>query len=77
MNDGKLTTLLTDVLKVAPSNVTDELAMGNTEAWDSLKHMELIVAIETGYGLELSFDEIVAMKSVADIRKVLAARGKV
>ena len=69
--------MLAEVLKLSASAITDELAMGNTEAWDSLKHMELVVAIETGYGLELSFDEIVAMKSVGDIRRVLAAHGKV
>lgn len=76
MNDDKLITLISDVLKLAPGRVTDELTMGQVECWDSLKHMELVVAIETGYGLELSFDEIVTMKSVGDIRRVLAARSK-
>ncbi len=76
MNNNKLISLVAEVLKLPPANVTDTLAMGQVESWDSLKHMELVVAIETGYGLELTFDEIVAMKSVGDIRKVLAAHGK-
>ena len=76
MNDDKLIPLVADVLKLPPEQVTEALAMGQVESWDSLKHMELVVAIETAYGLELSFDEIVAMKSVGDIRQVLATHGK-
>jgi len=77
MSEDKLKNILAGVFKIEPCNFTDELAMGNMEAWDSLKHMELVAAIESCYALELSFDEIVTMKSVADIRKVLAAHGKI
>jgi len=49
--------------------------MANVEAWDSLKHMELIVALESAFEIELTFDEIVAMRSVQDIKRVLTGRG--
>ena len=48
--------------------------MKDVDAWDSLKHMELIVSLEQSFGIELSFDEIVAMRSVGEIKRVL--RGK-
>jgi acyl carrier protein len=49
--------------------------MKNVDAWDSLKHMELIVALEQSFDIQLSFDEIVAMQSVSEIKRVLRERG--
>ena len=63
------------VLQIPPTTVTDDLAMKDVETWDSLKHMELIVSLETTFGLELSFDEIVAMQTVSEIKRVLKQRG--
>jgi acyl carrier protein len=37
--------------------------------------MELVVAIEQSMGIELTFDEIVSMRSVGEIRNVLKRRG--
>jgi acyl carrier protein len=68
--------IIAAAINVAPDSVGDGLTMRDTPAWDSLKHMEIIVGIEQAFAVELSFDEIVAMQSVADIRKVLAGRGK-
>ena len=63
------------VLQIPPTAVTDDLAMKDVESWDSLKHMELILSVEKRFGIELSFDEIVAMKTVHEIRRVLRERG--
>lgn len=74
--DEKLRVVLADVLQVAPSLLTDDLAMQDVDAWDSLKHMELIVSLENTFGIQLSFDEIVNMQSVGNIRRVLEVRRK-
>ena len=49
--------------------------MADVEAWDSLKHMELIASLEEQLGIQLSFEEIVSMRSVADIKRVLNSKG--
>lgn len=66
--------ILAEVLQTPASTIVDDLSMKNMEAWDSLKHMELIVALEQAFAVELSFDEIVAMQSVRDIKRVLKER---
>ena len=63
------------VLQLPATRITDDLAMKDVDAWDSLKHMELIVSVENTYGIELSFDEIVAMQTVKEIKRVLRQRG--
>ena len=67
--------LVAEVLQVPPATITDELAMQDSDVWDSLKHMELIVSLEEKFGLQLSFEEIVTMQSVANIKRVLKERG--
>lgn len=49
--------------------------MQDLESWDSLKHMELIATLEEQLGIQLSFDEIVKMRSVSDIKRVLNSKG--
>ena len=73
--DDKVETLLAEVLQMPAAEITDDLAMKDVEAWDSLKHMELVVSLEETFSIELTFDEIVAMQSVREIKRVLRARG--
>ena len=75
--NGKVEDLLADVLQIPTEKINDDLAMKDLDAWDSLKHMELIVALEQGFDVQLTFDEIVAMQSVREIKRVLAERSAV
>ncbi len=75
--DETVGSLLADVLQIPASGITEDLAMKDVEAWDSLKHMELIVSLEQSFGIELTFEDIVAMQSVGEIKRVLRERGAV
>jgi acyl carrier protein len=72
---NKVAEILSQVLKIPVVAVSDNLAMRDVEAWDSLKHMEMIVAFEEAYHIEFNFDEIVAMQTVASIKRVLGQKG--
>lgn len=66
--------LLTEVLFVPPTRITDELTLQDIEAWDSLKHMEFIATLETEIKQGLTFDEIVAMQNVGAIKQIVRAK---
>jgi acyl carrier protein len=72
---GKIEALMADLFNLKNEDITDSLAMANTDGWDSLKHMELIVSIEQTFGIELAFEEIVAMQTLKDIKKILKEKG--
>lgn len=72
--DAKVAGLLVELFQMPAAQVTDEMAMKDVEVWDSLKHMELIVALEQAFDIELTFDEIVAMQNVREIKRVLGDR---
>ena len=75
MSLTNLEQLLAELLQIPVTQITDELAMKDLDVWDSLKHMELIAELEREFDVQLSFDEIVTMRSVGDIRRVLSNRG--
>ena len=64
--------LIADVLNIPQDRISDDLHMKDCAEWDSLKHMELILAIEQAYAIELSGDDIAEMTSVAAIKTILA-----
>ena len=43
--------------------------------WDSLQHIALIRALETTFSVRLSMDEMMEIRSVGDIERVLARHG--
>ena len=71
----RLSEIVAEVLRLPAHKINDDLALANTENWDSLAHMELIAAIEQEFTVALSADDIVGMVSYAKIRSVLAGKG--
>jgi acyl carrier protein len=71
-----LARLIADILRI-PEHVadTDGLQLESLPAWDSMTRIELIVSIEDHYGIELSQEDIIAIRSVDDIRKIVSSRG--
>jgi acyl carrier protein len=70
-----LTALLAEIFDKKEDEISDDLCMKDLEVWDSLKHMELVAGIEHAFGVEFSFEEIVMMRSVREIKDVLRKRG--
>lgn len=51
--------------------VTLETTMDDVDNWNSLRHMWLIMAIEEKFSISLSMDEMIEMRSVPTIVRVL------
>jgi len=73
--DTKLNEIVASTLHIPLDMVTDQLTMTEVESWDSLQHMDLIAALEQTFGAEFTFEEIVSMRSVAEIKRVLKGKG--
>ena len=70
----KLEALLGKTFRLPPEGVTDGLSMKSLEIWDSLMHMNLVMSLEEAYAIELTMDEIIRMKDVAAIRKIISEK---
>lgn len=71
----KINEILVSNLHVSLAEITDQLTMSEVETWDSLQHMNLIASLEQAFGVEFTFEEIVLMQSVAEIKRVLKGKG--
>jgi len=71
----RLHRVVADVFGVPYEDVSDATSAETVENWDSLTHIDLVVALESEFGVSLSPEEMMAMGSVAAIREVLAERG--
>lgn len=71
----KLVQAFVEVMKIDADRVVDTLAYGQCAEWDSLAHMALVAELENAFALMLDTEEIIAMSSVAEIRRILGTHG--
>ena len=58
---------LVQALRLPPEQVTPELAFGDLPQWDSMGHMEVMMVLETQFGIEINAETIAALTSVPEI----------
>lgn len=63
----QLQRLFAEVFRVSPDEVTPDLEFGGLPAWDSMGHMDLMVALETSFGVEISAETISQLISIPAI----------
>jgi acyl carrier protein len=64
-----------EVLDLPLESITDDTSPENTPQWDSLQAMNLVVALEGAFHLRLSTKEILSMRTMGIVRKVLRSKG--
>ena len=60
----RLIEVFAEGLQVSPDTITDDTSPDNTESWNSLAAMELVMGIEETFDVKLSTREIMKMRSV-------------
>ncbi len=66
--------LVAEALQVPPDAVGAETAFGDLPQWDSMGHMEVMLALEERFGVEIDADTIGALTSVPRIVQHLQER---
>lgn len=72
---SKLNKLIGKILKINPARVSDKTSPMNVRRWDSFTGLLLITEIEKAYGIKLSMDEVLSIKDIGSIRKIIKSRG--
>lgn len=63
--------IMADVLDLSPQAVDESTTRDRIASWDSLNHIQLVLALEQAFQVSFDINEIEAMLSYADIRQVL------
>jgi acyl carrier protein len=68
--------LLVEVLEHSGEPIwSDQTDIADLPAIDSLKHMALVLAVETRLGRKLDIEQLVGLETVGDLRRLLAPVG--
>ena len=71
----QLEVVFANFLQEPIESINEETSPRNTQSWDSLKHLELVMAIEGTYSVQFTMPEIAGLDSLGSIRQLLKMKG--
>ncbi len=71
MIDNKIKSIMGQCFEVDSKAILDSSSQKTLVAWDSLAHMNLTIALEMEFNIELEPEEIAAMTSFAMVKKII------
>ena len=74
-NEGRFKSILSTILSVPESDITDSASSDSLDAWDSLNHINLLGALEQEFGVTINTDRIEDSRSVAALKTLLNEHG--
>lgn len=71
---GKLDEVFQNVFDDETIHVADNTTANDIEDWDSLEHINLVVAVEKKFGIVFNIGEVNAMKNVGEMVDIILSR---
>ena len=69
--EDRIKNVMSAVFEIPAINVNDKSSPDTLESWDSLKHLQLILALEDEFEIIFNDDEIAAILSFDSIRSII------
>ena len=66
--------MASDIFGVPADKITPTSTPETIETWDSIQHLNLVLALEEKFELQLSPEEIEQMKSIGDVIKLVEGK---
>ena len=70
-----LVEVVAQVLNIDPAILNARSRPNNTEGWDSLRHIEVMLAIETAFEVRLTMTELTSLRDLGDVGEALRKKG--
>jgi acyl carrier protein len=71
IDEAALKQVMATVLKVPPESIGADASQDTLPGWDSLRHMNLVLALEQAFGVEIPDEDAAEITSYALIKVVL------
>lgn len=69
--ENKIKDIIASVFGIDPKDVDDNASPDTIENWDSIRHMNLVVALEEEFAIEFDDEELVDMVNYKIIRATI------
>jgi len=66
--------IASDLFAIPAERITSDSSPDSIEAWDSIQHLNLVLAIEEKFNLQLTPEEIEQMKNIGQIAKTVEGK---
>jgi acyl carrier protein len=66
--------MASDIFGVPADKITPASTPESIETWDSIQHLNLVLALEEKFEVQLSPEEIEQMKSIGDVIKLVEGK---
>jgi acyl carrier protein len=66
--------VILDALKVDEWELTDTTVAAEVPGWDSLSHINVILAVEKRFGIRLKGVEVLRLHSVGDLQRLVDSK---
>jgi len=67
--------VVSGVFGVDQASVNESSSPESIEGWDSMGHVNLVIALEQNFNVSIDIDDVMDMGSVGKIRKILLEYG--
>jgi len=74
MISDRLKSVILKELKLDEFTIEDETRADQVPGWDSLNHINVILAIEKEYGLRFKGVEVLRCKNIGDLQKLIDSK---
>jgi acyl carrier protein len=74
MISDRLKSVILKELKLDEFTIEDETRADQVPGWDSLNHINVILAIEKDYGLRFKGVEVLRCKNIGDLQKLIDSK---
>lgn len=79
LNEAHLKNVMATILKIDPNSIEPDSSMDTIPSWDSLRHMNLVLALEEEFKVSIPDEDVASITSYKLIKLVLeellSARG--
>ena len=69
--EGRIKDVMSAVFEISTDKINDKSSPDTVQSWDSLKHMNLIIALEEEFEIIFSDDDIVNILSFGSFRSII------
>jgi acyl carrier protein len=70
----QIRTMASDFFGVPAERITAGSSPQTLEAWDSIQHLNLVLAVEEKFGLQISPEEVEQMSSIGETVKLVESK---
>lgn len=70
----KLNSIFQHVFDNEDIHLQPEMTASDVDGWDSLSHVNLILAVEKGFGIRFTQKEILSFKNVGDLLQTIESK---